>query len=69
MEVARPRTAASLGVVLGEHLTSAFDDPQATQFLAGIATVCVEHQLGLTLIPVTGGAEDSARVREAAWTP
>jgi DNA-binding LacI/PurR family transcriptional regulator len=61
----RGRTA-TLGVVLGEHLTYAFDDPQATQFLAGISTVCVEHRLGLTLIPITGGPEDAARVREAA---
>jgi DNA-binding LacI/PurR family transcriptional regulator len=61
----RGRTA-TLGVVLGEHLTYAFDDPQATQFLAGISTVCVEHQLGLTLIPITGGPQDAARVREAA---
>ncbi|MCO1654586.1 LacI family DNA-binding transcriptional regulator [Pseudonocardia sp. S2-4] len=61
----RGRTA-TLGVVLGEHLTYAFDDPQATQFLAGISTVCVEHELGLTLIPVTGGPQDAARVREAA---
>ncbi len=61
----RGRTA-TLGVVLGEHLTYAFDDPQATQFLAGISTVCVEHGLGLTLIPITGGTEDADRVREAA---
>ena len=61
----RGRTA-NLGVVLGEHLTYAFDDPQATQFLAGIAAVCVEHGLGLTLIPITGGAQDAIRVQEAA---
>ena len=61
----RGRTA-TLGVILGEHLTYAFDDPQATQFLAGISTVCVEHELGLTLIPITGGAQDATRVREAA---
>jgi DNA-binding LacI/PurR family transcriptional regulator len=61
----RGRTA-TLGVVLGEHLTYAFDDPQATRFLAGISTVCVEHELGLTLIPVTGGPRDAARVRDAA---
>lgn len=61
----RGRTA-TLGVVLGEHLTYAFDDPQATRFLAGIAEVCVEHGLGLTLIPVTGGPGDADRVREAA---
>jgi DNA-binding LacI/PurR family transcriptional regulator len=61
----RGRTA-TLGVVLGEHLTYAFDDPQATQFLAGIAAVCVEHELGMTLIPITGGPQDADRVREAA---
>src|SRR3954447_1261736 len=61
----RGRTA-TLGVVLGEHLTYAFDDPQATQFLAGISMVCVEHQLGLTLTPSPGGPRDAARVREAA---
>src|SRR3954452_21193290 len=61
----RGRTA-TLGVILGEHLTYAFDDPQATRFLAGISTVCVEHELGLTLIPVTGGPHDAARVRNAA---
>ncbi len=61
----RGRTA-TLGVVLGENLTYAFDDPQATQFLAGISTVCVEHELGLTLIPITGGPRDADRVREAA---
>ena len=61
----RGRTA-NLSVVLGEHLTYAFDDPQATQFLPGIATVCVEHGLGMTLIPSTGGAQDAVRVQEAA---
>ena len=61
----RGRTG-TLGVVLGEHLTYAFDDPQAVQFLAGISTVCVEHELGLALIPVTGGPQDASRVLEAA---
>jgi DNA-binding LacI/PurR family transcriptional regulator len=61
----RGRTG-SLGVVLGEHLTYAFADPQAPAFLAGIAEVCTEHGLGLTLIPITGGAADVDRVREAA---
>ncbi|PPK92454.1 DNA-binding LacI/PurR family transcriptional regulator [Kineococcus xinjiangensis] len=61
----RGRTG-TLGVVLGEHLTYAFDDPQATQFLGGVSSVCVEHELGLTLLPVTGGPSDAARIREAA---
>jgi DNA-binding LacI/PurR family transcriptional regulator len=51
---------------MGEHLTYAFDDPQAVQFLAGISTVCVEHELSLALIPVTGGPQDATRVMEAA---
>jgi len=61
----RGRTG-NLGVVLGEHLTYAFADSQATAFLAGIAEVCTEHGLGLTLIPITGGTADVDRVREAA---
>ncbi|MFI5932318.1 LacI family DNA-binding transcriptional regulator [Actinoplanes sp. NPDC051494] len=62
----RTRRAGAIGVVLGEHLTYAFEDPQATRFLAGVAAVCVEAGLGLTLIPVTGGPGDADRVREAA---
>src|SRR5215212_5798931 len=61
----RGRTG-TLGVVLGEHLTYAFDDPQAVQFLAGISTVCVEHELALTILPITGEPADVARVAEAA---
>ena len=61
----RGRTG-NLGVVLGERLTYAFADPQATAFLAGIAEVCTEHGLGLTLIPISGGAADVERVREAS---
>src|SRR4051794_20185185 len=61
----RGRTG-NLGVVLGEHLTYAFADDQATSFLAGVAEVCTEHGLGLTLIPITGGPADVDRVREAA---
>src|SRR3954469_18125355 len=53
----RGRTGA-LGVVLGEHLTYAFDDPQATRFLSGVAGVCADHGMALTLVPVTGGPSD-----------
>ena len=58
--------AGSLGVVLGEPLTYAFEDPQAARFLAGVAAVCATERAGLTLVPVTGGAEDVARVAESA---
>lgn len=55
-----------LGVVFGEHLAYAFDDPQAAQFLAGVAEVCVEEGLGLTLIPTRGDDADADRVLSAA---
>src|ERR687895_1988290 len=55
----------SVGVVLGEPLSYAFDDPQAARFLAGVAGVCAADRAGLTLVPVTGGPADVERVREA----
>src|SRR5829696_7744448 len=57
--------AGSLGVVLGEHLSYAFDDAQAARFLAGVTDVCAEHGLGLTLLPITGAPTDVDRVAEA----
>lgn len=62
----RSGSTANLGVVLGEHLTYAFEDPQAARFLAGVSRVCVENRLGLVLIPSTGEPTDVDRVREAA---
>ena len=62
----RQGRAGSLGVVLGERLTYAFDDPQAARFLAGVADVCAAEGVGLTLVPVTGAASDGQRVAEAA---
>ncbi len=61
----RGRTG-SLGVVLGESLTYAFEDPQAASFLAGVAEVCAARGLGMTILPVTGADDDGVRVREAA---
>src|SRR6202050_4726525 len=57
--------AGSLGVVLGERLTYAFDDPQAARFLAGVAEVCAEEETGLTLVPTTGADSDVQRGGEA----
>jgi DNA-binding LacI/PurR family transcriptional regulator len=62
----RSGSTGNLGVILGEHLGYAFEDPQAARFLAGVSRVCVEQRLGLVLIPSTGDAEDADRVREAA---
>jgi DNA-binding LacI/PurR family transcriptional regulator len=56
----------TLGVVLGEHLSYAFQDPQAAAFLAGIADVCADHGFGMTILPVTGAADDAARIQGAA---
>ncbi len=58
--------AGSLGVVLGEPLTYAFEDPQAARFLAGVAGVCATERVGLALVPITGAADDVERVAEAA---
>jgi DNA-binding LacI/PurR family transcriptional regulator len=55
----------SIGVVLGEPLTYAFDDPQAARFLAGVARGCAAARAGLTLVPITGAPDDVDRVAEA----
>lgn len=61
----RGRTG-SLGVVMGEHLSYAFHDPQAARFLAGVADVCADHGLSLMLLPITGAPTDIERVARAA---
>ena len=58
--------AGSLGFVIGERLTYAFDDPQAARFLSGVAEVCAAEAVGLTLVPTTGQDSDTARVADAA---
>jgi DNA-binding LacI/PurR family transcriptional regulator len=62
----RRRHNGAIGVVLGEHLAYAFEDPQARRFLAGVAEVCRERGSGLNLIPTTGAADDVERVRSAS---
>src|SRR6266704_2660263 len=57
--------AGSVGVILGERLTYAFDDPQAARMLAGVAEVCAAEGVGLTLVPTTGAASDVQRVADA----
>ncbi|GLY92876.1 transcriptional regulator [Actinoplanes sp. NBRC 103695] len=56
----------TLGVVLGEHLTYAFDDPQAVLFLAGVAEVCADRGYGLLIVPTGTGEEDRDWVVAAA---
>lgn len=56
----------TLGLLLGEHLTYAFEDPQASAFLAGIAEVCADRGYGLLIVPITGADDDAARVAASA---
>jgi DNA-binding LacI/PurR family transcriptional regulator len=51
-----------LGVVLGEALSYAFEDPAAIEFLRGLAS----GRIALHLVPATGGEGDAALVRDAA---
>lgn len=60
----RSGTTDQLGVVVGEHLAYAFEDPQAAQFFAGVAEVCVERGLGMVLIPTHGTHERGGRVTD-----
>jgi len=62
----RRGSTRTLGVVMGEHLSYAFEDPGATSFLAGIADVCADRGYGMTVLPITGVAEDVPRITEAA---
>ena len=62
----RRGSTRTLGVVMGEHLSYAFDDPQAVSFLAGIADICADRGYGMTILPITGGAEDVPRITCAA---
>src|SRR3954468_24688758 len=46
----RRGSTRTLGVVMGEHLTYAFEDPQAVSFLAGVADVCADRGYGMTIL-------------------
>jgi DNA-binding LacI/PurR family transcriptional regulator len=62
----RRGSTRTLGVVMGEHLTYAFEDPEAASFLAGIADVCAARGYGMTILPITGAADDVPRITDAA---
>ncbi|MFB4303905.1 LacI family DNA-binding transcriptional regulator [Actinomadura sp. NTSP31] len=62
----RRGSTRTLGVVMGEHLSYAFDDPEATSFLAGIADVCADRGYGMTILPITGASADVPRITDAA---
>jgi DNA-binding LacI/PurR family transcriptional regulator len=62
----RRGSTLTLGVVMGEHLSYAFEDPGAVSFLAGIADVCADRGYGMTILPITGAADDVRRITTAA---
>jgi DNA-binding LacI/PurR family transcriptional regulator len=62
----RRGSSQTIGVVLGEQLTYAFEDPQAASFLAGVAGVCAAGGYGMTILPITGGPDDARRIQDAA---
>jgi DNA-binding LacI/PurR family transcriptional regulator len=62
----RQGSTLTLGVVLGEHLSYAFEDPGAVAFLAGIADVCAPAGYGVTILPITGAEDDVSRIAHAA---
>ncbi|MCJ0895065.1 substrate-binding domain-containing protein [Rhodococcus sp. ARC_M5] len=55
----------SIGVVLGEKLTYAFEDPQARRFLSGIADACLDADTALVMLPNLHRDKDIARIRDA----
>jgi DNA-binding LacI/PurR family transcriptional regulator len=57
--------AGAIGLILGEALPYAFDDPGAVQFLGGLATGCAAGGVGLQLVPAVGEPDDEARIRDA----
>jgi DNA-binding LacI/PurR family transcriptional regulator len=62
----RRGSTRALGVVMGEHLSYAFEDPEAASFLAGIADLCADIGYGMTILPITGAADDVPRITDAA---
>lgn len=62
----RRGSTLTVGVVIGEHMAYAFEDPGAVAFLTGVAEVCAGHGYGMTILPTTGGTDDALRVTNAA---
>jgi DNA-binding LacI/PurR family transcriptional regulator len=59
-------TTRTIGVIFGEHLTYAFDNPQAVAFLAGIAEVCAERGYGMLIVPISDSDDNARRVAASA---
>ena len=57
--------AGALGVVLGETLPYAFEDPAAVEFLRGLALASADAAIALHLVPAAGQERDLALVLDA----
>ena len=55
-----------VGVLYSNPLSYAFDDPAAVSFLSGLSSVTEEADLGLLLVPATGGGAAGGRDPRAA---
>lgn len=62
----RLRISDCLGVVLGEQLRYAFEDPMVTRFLSGISHELIHTGQALTIISTASGEQDSHRISAAA---
>src|SRR5437764_5782896 len=62
----RRGSTLTIGVVMGERLGYAFEDPGAVAFLAGVADVCADRGYGMTIVPVSDDPHGGSRVTEAA---
>jgi DNA-binding LacI/PurR family transcriptional regulator len=62
----RRGSSRTVGVVLGEQLSYAFEDPGAAAFLSGVARVCAAAGYGVTILPITGAADDARRIHETS---
>ena len=51
--------AGSLGLVFDYSLTAALTDPATAQVVLGVAAECEARSLGLTLVPLLAGADDT----------
>jgi DNA-binding LacI/PurR family transcriptional regulator len=58
--------AGALGVVLGETLPYAFEDPGALEFLRGLARAGADRGVALHLVPAAGDAGDPRLILDAA---
>lgn len=56
----------ALGVVLSEHLGYAFRDPQAASFLSGVADLCADEGVVLSMVPTGGRLDGGTAINRAS---